>query len=234
MVPSAIGQPDGRQEAVKQFSPLARSLARRIAFRQADEDDLVQEGLFALDRALQSSKPRSLGAFAQTVMRRAMWHYNLQPWVQDTLQTSSLPEHDGGLVGLEVVEVQLEGVPYQVQQEQLLTEQAYYAGLERTWGPDARRIAENLVEPRDDQLVEYLETSIAKTLRQQKAKPCETCGCVHRPRIRLSKSQVRRGLGITYEKWYVTLKHIKEYTTSWLAAHNAALPAGITNIEPEQ
>lgn len=230
MAPSAHAVDDNRrQENIKQFSSTARNLARRIALQPADEDDLVQEGLFALDRALlRTTTPRHQGAFAVAVMRRAMWRYNLQPWVRDSNQTVSLEGTESGLAPLtEFVDLQLDGVPYHVQQERQLTEQAYYTGLERAHGPEARRIAENLVEPRDEKLCEYLEHAVAGVLAQQKQGPCEVCECVHRPRVRLSKTQIRRGLGITYEKWYATLNHIKAYTASWLTTHQVTLPAGV-------
>lgn len=117
-----------------QFTDLAQTLARKEAWQPADADDLVQEGLIALDRALRKTTPEKPYAFARTVMQRAM-------------QKSLAAYHRGPPPGFWVeLGDMLDPVTVENgEQEGLIDFASYFASLERVYGTEARTIAESLL-----------------------------------------------------------------------------------------
>jgi len=155
-----------RSISVTSFVPLARALAAKVSPEFVD--DLTQEGLIALSRALQRT-PQLSFPLARTILQRAQWRAHMR-WHRDV----------SALAG--PVEEQLPVVDQQ---------NSFFDELERCCGPQARRVAENLVEPQDPQVVARIKS-------------------------RCTRRQVRLGLGIKRNEWNRLLDQIRAFTYAWV------------------
>lgn len=159
---------------------LAYYVARSLARREADIDDLVQIGLIAyhqdFDRHTNVRKPWAL---AKTILRRAMILYysgyraDIKKWHE--VQSSNAWKRDTPLDDLE----NSEGEEQQNIFDELELE-SYYAALEKECGCTARVFAENLIAPTNPCIAGYLLWKSRSKLDQRAAAAAEFEGEVLR------------------------------------------------------
>lgn len=152
--------------SVTPFVPLARALAVKVSPEFVD--DLTQEGLVALYRALLRS-PNLSFSLAKTIIQRAQWRAHMR-WHRDASALAGPVSR-----GTAIVDQQ----------------NSFFDDLERCCGPQARRVAENLVEPQDPQVVALIGR-------------------------RVTRRQVRLGLGLRRNEWNRLLLQIRTFTQQWM------------------
>lgn len=194
-------------------TPLAKSLARRTARVDSDEDDLVQVALFSYHEAttqtyVNAAPMENPHAFARTVLHRAMQRYYARPLATD----DACDLDDAGA---------LDGTS--ARQADLLDFDDYFAALERTHGPTARAVAENLLAPSGKCAGHILAAATERAAVRANLSATQRRhgprGCTRR--VRLSADNVRRGLGLSPTVWHKTLAAVRTFTRTWLAADGA-------------
>jgi len=188
--------------------PIARSLARRVARLEADEEALIQVALFSYHKA--TTKPYTDAApmdrpyaFARTVLYRAMRRYYARPTAMD--DASSIEEDD-------VLDLSA------ARQADLLDFDDYFDALERAHGAVARQVAENLLAPSGACAGNILNSASNRAAKRAALPKREQIhaprGCTRR--VRLSADGVRQGLGLSAVTWNRTLADVREFTRAWL------------------
>jgi hypothetical protein len=204
----------------QQLQPLALSLARRIARNPDDVDDLMQEGLFAYHRARRLRSAAYLEtapnpwAMARRIMRCAMLRvaYARTPPAGTTLVSLDATPEDGGAPAWAS-----DGGAAVGRQSDLLALEEFFAALERRHGALARRVAENLVEPRDPECCRRL-LAAAERKRRLRARRVRLGTEGPLPRVRMSPRAVREALGVAEPQWRQTLTQVRAFTRDWVAA----------------
>lgn len=216
MTTSAVDASEQVSLRLEDFFPLARSLARRIAWEPDDADDLFQEGVVALHLALRKNpRLRKPHAFARTVLSRAMrGHYPAaRRSAPSLLSVEELLDGDGGRLPAALTAEPGEQVD-------LIGE--FLADLEKRYGRQARWAAESLIVP-GASFGAFVMVEVEEKRRRKRP------GYDHRnPRgvenIRTSHRQVREALGLSASRWHGLLGEIRGFACEWLPAHDVALP----------
>lgn len=219
---------------LEEVTPLAGMLARRFAHREADVDDLVQVGLIAYHRSearLRGQPIRKQWALARTILQRAMvgYYYYTYPKIGRFLQWNT-----NEFKRYAPVEA-IDAVASTDMQAQLFELEDYFAAVEKAFGPQMRRVAENLVEPRDPDVVEYIlnECKDKMRLRMKHAgKSAAAKRRLHLPRgggahypIRVTQTQIGAALGYAPWQWARILDTIRDFTRAWLDRNGTITPA---------
>ena len=180
----------------KELRNLAYSLARRIAHQEVDIDDLAQEGLLSLHRMLQKvPHPDNPFAFARTLMQRCMLIYYSGGWRfsgarhREDLSWAAAP-------------VEKTTIDPQRRWDNNLDLGAFLDALEAAKGELARRVAENLLAPQDEQYCNLLFEAAKES------------GGV---RLRPSHYQLRIAFELKRSQWQNTLHAIRTFTADYLA-----------------
>ncbi len=183
-----------------QLNVLATSLARKYAQATHEQDDLVQEGLWAYTKAVRRTRhPNKPFAFARTVMQRAMisYYHTVSQRIPDTEQ---LYPNTAVIY-----------TTHTTIDERLWLEQ-YLEALESQHGSRIRTVAANLVDPTDKRVRSYILKEVRAKQRAQR-RGVAVRG-IHQ--IRLSQRQVREALGYTTTEWRVVMNILQTFTTQWL------------------
>lgn len=185
--------------------PLASVLAARLASGRAHElDDLVQVGLIAYHRDAARLQWRFTGgrpwALARTILQRAMWKHLSRQRRDPVTQAVA---HIGADQAASPVDALAAPAPDDAGLHD------YYDAVERTLGPLARTIAENLVAPRGTCADRIWAIEQRKRRRRKHYDP-------HGPRFRLSQELVRQALGIGPREWVRQLAAVRRVTVTWL------------------
>lgn len=181
--------------ALPALETLAKKLAREIARVPADVDDLIQEGMIAAWRAtLSGRKATHPFSMARTIMKRAMWAFYERQRPDTEPLSHPYPDHNDNQTETELRE--------------------FFDALEFAYGKPTRRVAENLIEPRDPELCRRIVNEVhAKQRARRNGDPRR--GAVHM--VRLSQRIVREGLRIPVAEWNHTLADIRAFTREWIA-----------------
>lgn len=205
------------------YFPLARKIARRIAWTPSDEEDLVQEGILALHKALQKTPtPEEPAGFASVVLSRAMREYypkrkgdgSLPPSFDLLFDSPSLNDPDISLSGLSASAGAIDPLDD-------LDIAEYLADLESRCGRQARWAAQNLIAP-GEQFGGWLLIELAEKQKQMAADPSirrrgtET--------IRISHRQIQEALGLSVPRWTKLLEEIRKFTREWLREQGSSFP----------
>ncbi len=188
------------QPTVFQLNVLATSLARKYARVLHEQDDFIQEGLWAYTKAtkrttVKRQKINNPFAFARTVMQRAMISYH-QHTVHHPDTEQLYPDT---------------ATTHTTIDERLWLEQ-YLNALESQYGTRLRRVAVNLIEPTDKIVCAYiLKESRAKQRAQRQGASVRGV-----QQIRLSRRQVQEAFGYTTQEWRVVINILQTFTTQWL------------------
>jgi DNA-directed RNA polymerase specialized sigma24 family protein len=131
---------------LKDLESMALAMARKRARIPADAEDLFQEAMFAVSKALRKKmRAEHPWRLAKTIMQRAMVRYYKR-------QDRHAPE--GHPIDL---------TPYVArtgaEQQDLLLGVEFFDALEGQCGAQARRVAENLVSVRDPKCIEQVMLS---------------------------------------------------------------------------
>lgn len=200
-----------------QFRPLAFFLANRIAWVSADIDDLVEEGILELHRALsKQTKPiRSMSAFASTVLSRKMKDYypqslrNRPPDI--SLQNLDLPDPTTSLEERLLGEIELA---------------TFLEELSSSRGPLSRWVAEQLLFPGHEVGISLLlDPEVLETLFEQypNASPPHE---LRKSRV-ANHRQLRDILGTSVSDWFSILKGVRVFTLEWMESRGYDLPPGL-------
>lgn len=211
-----------------QVQSLARAVALQEAHRPDDVDDLTQIALWAYHKAEQRYRRKRIAvtqpvAFARTVCQRAIWYHYARTARPDwALRTATsldvldraLPtatgflrldvwDNERGLLYEDATEVPIAGLDGQQcapgTQLDFLELNEYFEKLERACGTTARRLVENLVAPRDREVLTVLRRLPTRS---------------HRSRHVL---RIRAALGLRHTpKYYALVRQIKTFTRSYV------------------
>lgn len=204
--------------SIESFFPLAVHLARQLALRSDDVDDLIQEGLVALHLAFEKT-PDILNytAFATTVLRRKMRGYYNRREYEDLPDISieklqeSIDDSSGNQIPISVFQHSkaLQTTPEPVEDNLYL--QAYLEAVETEIGKQARWIAENLISPSDEVGRVVLVEIEEKKQANRPVRGIETA--------RVSQRLLWEALGISKPRWFQMKRRLQEFTAAWVAGH---------------
>ncbi len=234
--------PEAETPTLDSFFPQAKTIARRIAWIEADVDDLIQEGMIELWSALKSPTQQpiqSYPAFASRVFTRKM-----QSFYSKGVR-SRLPN----------VELKPELYPTSVSREDRLLSKIelenFFDAIEIHQGKTERWIAESLLSLHGDiasspkalarsclmaglqskEIIKLLKVNfpqyksgyklickVRKKLREEKLldgmTPVRVPAC---ETVRINHRQLREALSLSVPAWFEILGRVRQFTLAWFA-----------------
>lgn len=190
----------------EQLIGLATALARRKARNEADIDDLVQQALWDVHYSCKGEDmPQALG-LAQTIILRAIRKYYNGEWTRaggkyDPTECVSL-ESSGFTRAVD---------PWAEVHDEMDME-LYFQQLEAVHGPLARKVAENLIQPTDEEYCRYL----IKHQRVRERRRARGEHVRNFKKVTTNRHQLRRALGLNNFRWEILINNIKDFTREWL------------------
>lgn len=224
--------------SLDEITPLARSLARRIAHRADDIDDLIQVAMFAYHTETAADRRRRVRnkwSLAKTILHRAMlsYYYTFRTDGSLRVQQQRAEWRFSEPIDLFNFRCRLDGQAEDAPLDVLHELADYFVALEAACGPTARIMIQNLLEPNDPCIAGYI---LAESRDKQMSRGTPEAKAIAKkgnfrklPRgggtsskfpIPVTARRIQQAMGMSPYQWQQQMGPIQAFTREWLTRNS--------------